>query len=255
MPIQLIIRNPLDRDAREYIQRAGVSDAGGRLQLNEFVRGVKGLGLWDSMICWPLRSTQNAGTGTTVYSLGGRFTSPATLINGPAWGTKGIAVSSNTHRISSDVAPTQFATLIIVRESGFLPLTTNWSRLFFSRPPGIAGNSYGMTHDANFVFDHPQTDRVNGSFTPTINTSYMTTGSATPTGSFLYANTSLVASNSTAPPMPPSGLLYNIFESGSSTVNHIYSFALLADIGISQSQVTSFYGLYKNTLGVGLTLP
>jgi hypothetical protein len=91
MPIQLIIRNPLDRDAREYIGRAGVSDAGGRIQLNEFVRGVKALGLWNSMVCWPLRSTQNAGTGTTAYSLGGLGTFNGTLVNGPTWGTDGIA--------------------------------------------------------------------------------------------------------------------------------------------------------------------
>jgi hypothetical protein len=94
MPIQLIIRNPLDRDAREFIQRAGVTDAAARSQINEFVRGIKGLGLWDSMVCWPLRSSQNAGTGTTAYSLGGLGTFNGTLVNGPTWGADGINMDS-----------------------------------------------------------------------------------------------------------------------------------------------------------------
>jgi hypothetical protein len=103
MPITLILRNPLDRDAREYISRAGVTDATGRIQLNAFVRGVKNLGVWANLVCWPLRSTQNSGgadpTNTTVYSLGGLGTYNGTRINGPTWGPDGInfVAASNTH--------------------------------------------------------------------------------------------------------------------------------------------------------------
>jgi hypothetical protein len=97
MPIQLIIRNPLDRDAREYIQRAGVTDAAGRAQINEFVRGVKALGLWANMVCWPLRSTQNSGgTSTTAFSLGGLGTFNGTLVNGPVWGVDGMTFGNST---------------------------------------------------------------------------------------------------------------------------------------------------------------
>jgi len=94
MPITLILRNPLDRDAREYISRAGISDLTARLRINEFVRGAKSLGLWSTMVCWPMRSSQNAGTGTKVQSLGGLGTVESTLVGGPTWGVDGITFST-----------------------------------------------------------------------------------------------------------------------------------------------------------------
>lgn len=76
-----------DADARAYINTSGATD---RAAINHFVKGVKRLGLWSSMVCWPLRSTQNAGTGSTAYSLGGLGTYNGTLVNGPTWGSGGV---------------------------------------------------------------------------------------------------------------------------------------------------------------------
>ena len=95
MAVQVIIRNPLDRDAREYMARAGVTDAAARTQINEFVRGMRSLGLWDKMVCWPLRSAQNASTSTTAHSLGGMGTFPGTLTNGPTWETDGVQFATD----------------------------------------------------------------------------------------------------------------------------------------------------------------
>jgi hypothetical protein len=79
-----------DADASAYIARAGVTDTTGQQQINDFVVGVKNLGLYNNKVAWPLRSTQNATTGTTAYSLGGLGTYDGQLINGPTWGTGGI---------------------------------------------------------------------------------------------------------------------------------------------------------------------
>ena len=50
------------------------------------------------MVCWPLRSTQNAGIGDTVYSLGGLGTFNGTRVNGPTWGVDGVNFNvSNAH--------------------------------------------------------------------------------------------------------------------------------------------------------------
>jgi hypothetical protein len=51
------------------------------------------------MVCWPLRSSQNAGTGTTAYSLGGLGTFDGTLVDGPTWGADGIDTSPTNARI------------------------------------------------------------------------------------------------------------------------------------------------------------
>jgi len=85
-----------DADARAYINTSGATD---RAAINHFVKGVKKLGLYSSMVCWPLRSSQNAGTGTTAYSLGGLGTYNGTLINGPTWGADGVSFGGNTQRI------------------------------------------------------------------------------------------------------------------------------------------------------------
>ena len=49
--------------------------------------------LW---VCWPFRSTQNIGSGTTAYSLGGLGDFPGVLTNGPTWGSTGITFATTT---------------------------------------------------------------------------------------------------------------------------------------------------------------
>lgn len=84
------ITSSFDADARAYIQTSGATATA---EINHFVKAIKRLGLWNSMVCWPLRSSQNAGTGTTAYSLGGLGTYNGTLINGPTWQTNGIYIN------------------------------------------------------------------------------------------------------------------------------------------------------------------
>ena len=91
-----------DKDAINYFSRAGVTNATAKSQINAFVKGVKNLGLYNSMVCWPLRSSQNAGSGNTVYSLGGLQISNATKVGG-TWGTDGIFFSGAAEYMSSDM--------------------------------------------------------------------------------------------------------------------------------------------------------
>ena len=79
-----------DADAVAYFERAGVTDATAKGQINAFVKGVKDLGLYNNMVSWPLRSAQNAGTGLTAYSLGGLGIYNGTFTNGPTWGVDGV---------------------------------------------------------------------------------------------------------------------------------------------------------------------
>jgi hypothetical protein len=80
-----------DADATAFAAASGATDVAA---LSAFVKGVKELGLWSNMVCWPLRSTQNAGTGTTAYSLGGLGTFNGTLTNGPSWGADGVSFTN-----------------------------------------------------------------------------------------------------------------------------------------------------------------
>jgi len=80
----------LDPHVAVYVERSGATDVA---NLDAFVKGVKELGLWENMVCWPLRSSQNSGTNT-AYSLGGLGTFNGTLVNGPTWGADGINMDS-----------------------------------------------------------------------------------------------------------------------------------------------------------------
>ena len=66
-------------------------------QLNKFIVGIKKLGLWSSMVCWPMRSIHNAGRGSTVYSLGGLGIYNGTMINSVSWGYNGSTFGASSY--------------------------------------------------------------------------------------------------------------------------------------------------------------
>lgn len=65
-------------------------------QINKFVVGLKRLNLWNSTICWPMRNMHNAGTGSTLYSLGGMGTYNGTLTNNTNWSSDGLNMYFST---------------------------------------------------------------------------------------------------------------------------------------------------------------
>ena len=81
-----------DVDADAYLTRAGVTNPLGICEVIWFTRGIKALDLWSSMICWSMRNYQNAGTGATVFSLGGLGIFNGTLQNSPVWNTDGSGI-------------------------------------------------------------------------------------------------------------------------------------------------------------------
>lgn len=68
-------RSSLDRDARAFIEKAGIKNGQGRQQISDYVRGLKALGLWGQVVSFPLRFQQNAPAGNTLYGLGRDFES------------------------------------------------------------------------------------------------------------------------------------------------------------------------------------
>ena len=67
---------PYDPDAQAFVNASGATDIE---PINEFVVGLKALDLWDSFLCWPMAIPFNAGSGKTVYSLGGLTTSNGSM--------------------------------------------------------------------------------------------------------------------------------------------------------------------------------
>jgi len=77
----------LDSDVAAFADESGATDLAGQ---NALVKYVKGEGLYNNFVIYPMKSAQNAGSGATVYSLGGLTTNNATLVNSPSWASTGI---------------------------------------------------------------------------------------------------------------------------------------------------------------------
>lgn len=249
---------PLDADAAAYIARSGATD---RAAISAFVRGVKALGLWNNMVCWPLRSSQNAGNGDTVYSLGGLGTFNGTLVNGPAWGTSGIEFTSTTHQITRsgfDTPPSPMTFGMVNDKSNTaasLRLTGlgAFPKRYFSSD-AINSRSFDIRNSGNGQL-YLWTPSVSTGF---IYKSVSITGNKTADG---YVNGSAVSPSVTN--LGAAGwndaegdstlLLYGSIASDA-TIRAAFYY-VLRDASATASQQSALYTLYKSTLGQGLGLP
>jgi hypothetical protein len=99
----------LQNETRQYLRRLyaygkelnGVDIA----DLDNFIAGLKQLNLWQNIICWPMRSIHNIGTGSTVLSLGGGGTYNGTMLNSPTWGIIGMTFPRTTASCVSATRP------------------------------------------------------------------------------------------------------------------------------------------------------
>jgi hypothetical protein len=250
-----------DSDAAAYFERAGVTDATAKGQINAFVKGIKDLGLWSSIISWPLRSSQNRGTGTTAYSLGGFGTFNGTLTNGPTWSADGVVFDGvddyimTSFTAANGPASFGFASKVTAltgnqavlslddltsRKMNLFHTTDAASRIRFeANLNGSMGNRIDInnTNSLNFVFGQASHDGTNfyGQGNDATIQSVAASGTMQGTGANLVFGTR----SATFAPILFAGTIafgYSI----SSSVN---------------ANFTNLYTLYKTTLGTGLGLP
>jgi uncharacterized protein YfiM (DUF2279 family) len=251
-----------DRDADSYFQRASVNDVLGRAEVCWFVRGIKALGLWQNMVSWPLRSYQNAGTGSTAFSLGGLGTFNGTLVNSPTWDTIGVtSLVASAQGISATVG-----NLSLSEQTLF-----GISRVFNSNNGSviIARNSTGGTQNgmnlrnSEFLTDISSIQQAGG--TTTISVNY-----ANSTNFFAYAAAAnsinaiikrFPSAQSAVTNLNFSGNLTNTDplwigrrNAAAGTSNNTVSFAAMFTRD-ARSIWDLLYTLYKQTLGSNLSLP
>jgi hypothetical protein len=260
-----------DADARAYILASGAT---ARAEINHFVKAMKRLGLWNHMVCWPLRSAQNAGTGSTAYSLGGLGTYHGTLVNGPTWGVDGITFQSNVQRI--EYAP-QFA--VDFTQGGY-SVHAVWSGLGVS----VAASEgpfvlFGSIGDSTSGLKNTITTGVGGGTTwLSESRNYngnryfqnFTQQNLPISGNVGYgwnADTLTLQANgndiptSLIPSSTPINGNYTLATSGRNntsaqeTSRVSYVIAISPNIGMTSLSMTSIYNLAKSSLGQGLGLP
>jgi len=262
MPIINFSQPAYDADASTYFTTAGVTSTAGKQQISRFVTGVKDLGLWSNMVCWPLRSSQNPGIGTTVYSLGGYGTYNGTLSSSELRTTDGLAITSGSTYMSTSLTLGAYPDSIIAVTNILTDIGANKEYLFtagvnvngrqfsigtsgvndldhlfaqrdvwytLASDLGYAYNTFGIRAGPRYISWRPQSN---------------TTFRATLNGNFLNGSATGWAA-STAGQIAPRG------NEGANTLGF---FAYL-NTAISDSLDNQIRSLYKTTLGQGLGLP
>jgi hypothetical protein len=258
------LRGPsVDPDAAAFAAASGATDVAA---LSAFVKGVKNLGLWESMVCWPLRSSQNAGTGTTAYSLGGLGTFNGTLVNGPTWGADGITFvnASSQHilmgsQVFTDSDYTMFAAfkLTDVAVTNLIACALSWNRGGFL---GVASN--GATTDRHAVWTNTGAfpgAQLSASGVSTV----MHTAALSANASefrFFTNGASFVSGAGNYQIATGSGktVIGGANNIGAGIIGHFngdIAFAFAASQHLSTANVAALNNLYKSTLGTGLSLP
>ena len=257
-----------DRDAINYFSRAGVTNATAKAQINAFVKGVKALSLWSNTIYYPLRSAQNAGTGTTAYSLSGLGTFNGTLAGtpNPTWGTDGIVCTNTDSRINlpdsvsiygARSAMAVFKTSRTGVQAPFeIQANTDQTGYYFvmgysgNASNGYAGPRFLITRNSTFGFNQSSSRTIySGTFQSAQITADNTTDNVFQNGSIATggAQTGLSSIN----PVGTRVVRAMFYR----TDDIVGSFGALSTTKWTNQQVSDLNALYKTTLGVGLGLP
>jgi hypothetical protein len=256
----------IDQDALAYFNRAGITDPTAKQQIIDFVKGVKALGLWNNMVCWPLRSSQNKGTGTTAFSLGGLGTFNGTLVNGPTWGAGGVSfVRASNQFIITPTLPT-VSTLSSILSVAYTPLTLASDRQNVCRWGGSSNTStFGIFQEWPSFSNGTEGGGLGFSIDPTpiINARHLALSgftSLSTTNGYYQNSTSnvIIAGNNT--PLATSTTPLTIGQwsgGGGHAFNGEVSFvAALNGVAATTSNLySSFRTLYNSTLGAGFNLP
>jgi len=247
--------NSFDPDALRYFATAGVTDATGRSQINTFVRGIKSLGLYNNMVCWPLRSTQNAGTGTTAYSLGGLGVYNGTLTNGPTWGTSGItfgltkyiatALTSGFSEFSvfSFTTPSSNASMYeFAKDDGVTSEFSIFQQLSTLAVKSVVKNSAGTIVSGPLTYTVSQARAIIARASSSVNRIRKNNESdlAPTSGTLTQASNPVTIGATSLPSLSFQGTIHS---------------SILFNKALTDSQTSAVYALYQTSLGAGLGLP
>jgi hypothetical protein len=262
----------LDIDVKNYAKR--IIDAGYKCptdinSVSDFVKGLKILNLWGNMICWPLRSTQNAGSGSMVYSLGGYRPYNSFydgIIYRTIWQQNGafFPYDGNFNYIDIPSITQQFNVSHSVFAVGALTPTSSTVRRYIGVPTQSASeltaettaNTTSMTgidtwsesiysyisfsgdlsgfNWLGFSFDYStSSNNVEGQKNTTFGTTSRASDPSAPTRQFTIGGGQGLVDNFTG----------------------TMAFAAKFFVILSQSDKIALYSLYKSTLGKGLGLP
>jgi len=263
----------LQNETRQYLRRLyayGKELAGTDVNdVDNFVKGLKQLNLWQNIVCWPMRSIHNIGTGSRVLSMGGYGPFDATLLNSATWSNDGV----NRVTASGDLFSTP------VRELGVAPISHgavvknatdlgNNAVYWFTAAINVSGRQFGIGNSGGLTAQNittyinlwppsaggPGVLNVGGSFTRTSRHyfSHRLTSSIT---SRFTLNSDQVNQGYGGGGWNTSNPRFVRFGAYNTALNLTASFVFLSNSLVTDAQDSAMYLLLKQTIGKGLGLP
>lgn len=267
-----------DIDTKRYLNRVNTYRSlnglpnitnGDAVDIDNFIIGLKDLGLWHNAVAWIMRSKYNVGGGTTVLNFGGTSnnTYDGTMAAGASWGLSGINFDPlvATAAVSYNVGITE-----IVRNDHSLVSIINKHNqdnacIFESR--GTAVTSYYSSFTSN---DNTASQLLNASTTRnSVQYNSSNRGGTVPTGftsiggtilltsQSTYKNGVLIATDSNLNIRNPTGTPTQIktgngnIRAGTLTI----PFIIIFNTPLSTAQHNSLYRLAKATIAKDLNIP
>jgi hypothetical protein len=247
--------------------------ADSRRLISDFVRGIKSLGLWNSMVCWPLRASQNAGAGLTARSLGGLGAFDGTLAGGtlPSWTANGLSLAASSQMNASVTTVPQNVTLLFAA-AGDGRAQTSFAQYFGLQNASTISSNEARIQDAiggggvitmaqrNSVTLVTTSANIANPFQNSSNFAFVS-GSLNQAGSVLNVRNLNTGAASSATPSATGTTTLNRVQlngrwDGSLALGTPHTAAFCGYITpASDGQVSAIYSLYRNTLGIGLNLP
>lgn len=234
-----------------------------RQQIINFVKGLKTLGLWNTVACWPLRSFQNSSTTLSIKSLGGLGTFDGTIANtsaAVAWRTSGLymtPVSGHVATVPVFPSPVYNLGILINRDTistafgtRFTTGSTRTPWLTVSATSTVNVSQYGAVSATGELTSSASPSMFYGSY------GYFSAGQTATSTLSLLVNGSLLTSNTASSILSYTGSQSNsLVASGAGlTGSHTLPFAIATTSLTDAIGLSGLYNLYKTTLGEGLPM-
>jgi hypothetical protein len=243
----------LQNETRQYLRRLysygrelNSSDVA---DIDNFIKGLKQLNLWHSVICWPMRSIHNIGVSSIVVSLGGLGIYNGTLVNSPTWSSAGINSTAIGQCMTTTLRLLNLLTTVasykVNVDSGIMSriISSSASGAWFATNRVGSGELNGVNGTVTFSWGAGLTIGI-----PTFDAVIF--GSSTRG----VRNKTLGTLTTALYPAAGDGNI-GLFRPSGNFINATVSIMMAANRQLTTTEVTLLNDLYKTTIGKGLGLP
>lgn len=251
----------LDTDTKAYLKRMavdGIKTPADIYSVNDFVVGLKDLNLWGNIICWPSRANQNAGSGTTVYSLG-KLICNGTMVNGPTWQANGIVFTNTTQEVTRSGFDTPASPMSFGSVASKSPTSAVMRTIMLGTYPQRYSNGDAQNTRSFDIRNNLNSNFLTWSLSASTSFIFKLVSVESNLNANGYANGQSISGSSTGATVGwdnTTGVSTKLFSVGNANdATIIYAFVYIFTRNISALEQLNFYNLYKATAGKGLNLP